>query len=112
MLKQHTRARVERQRNIACDHRGLRRRHRALYAELFRGLRAVIDARRGHERGFFLVEREDNVPFRRLEHRPAAQRGARQVDAVVGQAGRTGREKRVEIGHFLAFQTLGDRTGL
>ena len=36
MLEQHARARVQRQRDIARDHRGLRARHRARHAELLR----------------------------------------------------------------------------
>ena len=112
MLKQHARAGIESQRNIARNHGGLRRRHRTRHAEFFRGFRAIVYTRRGHERGLFLMERQDNVALRCLDHRAAAQSRARQIDAVIGQTGRSGREQRVKIGHFLALQALRDRAGL
>ena len=58
------------------------------------------------------MERQDNVALRCLDHRAAAQSRARQIDAVIGQTGRSGREQRVKIGHFLALQALRDRAGL
>ena len=112
MLEQHARARVQRQRDIARDHRGLRARHRARHAELLRRRRAVVYPGRGHERGLLLVEGQQNAQRRGLLHRRAAQARARQVDAVVGQAGRARGLERGKIGHLLPLEPLGHRACL
>ena len=112
VLEQHPCAGIERERNVAADHRGFRAGHRAGHAEVLSGFRAVVHARRRHERGLLLVEREQRAALGGLDHGGAAQRRTRQVDAIVSQARCARFEQCIKVGQLLPFQSLGDRARL
>ena len=112
VLEDHARARAQRKRDITGDHSLLGGRQRTGHAQFLGCLGTVIDAGRQHERLVLLVEGQHGVMLDRLFHCLEAGVHVGEVNAVIGESGRTGCQQCGKIGHFLALKSLGHRARL